>query len=311
MPLFAPPAARSSPRFAAATRTYSRSSSAPRAAEGDDALDERVLGGEHEEGGSEERVGPRREDRDRLPQLLELEQHLGALGPSDPVALGRDHPLGPSERREVEQLIGVAGRLEEPLRDVARLDQCAAALAASVPDLLVRKHRLVVRAPLDRRRSALGEPGCVQLQEQPLRPAVVLRLVGGELARPVDRPADRLHRPPDRVDVPFDDLARVAAVVDRGVLGRQAERVEPHRPQHLEAVAAVEMRPDVAERVDEHVAHVQRARRIRQHLEHVALERVPRRARLRVLDLERTFCVPDLLPLALDCVRVVRVQIRA
>ena len=140
----------------------------------------------------EERVGPGREDRIVSP-APELEQHLGALGRRSSGA-GRDHPLGPPERRKVEQLIGVAGRLEEPLRDVAGLDQ--APRARNVRPGPARSQAPSGRAgTTDRRRSALGGPGCVQLQEEPLRPAVVLRLVGGELARPVDRPADRLHRP--------------------------------------------------------------------------------------------------------------------
>ena len=39
--------------------------------------------------------GPRREDRDVLVELLDPEQDLGALGAADPVALHRQHALGP------------------------------------------------------------------------------------------------------------------------------------------------------------------------------------------------------------------------
>ena len=59
--------------------------------------------------------------------------------------------------------------------------------------------------------------------------------------------------------------------LDRGVLGRQAERVEALRVQHVHAVARAEARDDVADRVDEHVPDVQRPRRVREHLEDVAL----------------------------------------
>ena len=117
-----------------------------------------------------------------------------ALGAADPVALHRQHALGPrlEQRHLVEQPVGVVGDPEHPLLEVPRLDLGAAALAVAVDHLLVREHGLVVRAPLDRRRLAVGEARLVQLQEEPLRPAVVLGLVRRDLARPVDRPAHAL-----------------------------------------------------------------------------------------------------------------------
>ena len=148
-------------------------------------LDERMLGREDEERRAEQRVGPRREDGHVLVELLDAEDDLAALGAADPVALHRQHALGPrlEQRHLVEQPVGVVGDLEHPLLEVARLDLGAAALAAAVDHLLVREHGLVVRAPLDRRRLAVGEPGLVELEEEPLRPAVVLGLVGRDLAR--------------------------------------------------------------------------------------------------------------------------------
>ena len=68
-------------------------------------------------------------------------------------------------------------------------------------------------------------------------------------------------------------LARMPALADRGVLGRQAERVVAHRPQDAEAAPAAEVGDDVADRVVEDVPHVQLARGVRQHLEHVRLAR--------------------------------------
>src|SRR6185503_14314508 len=84
---------------------------------------------------------------------------------------------------------GVVGDAEEPLLELARLDDVAAALAAAVDDLLVGQDGLVVGAPLDRGLLAVGEAGLEELEEDPLGPAVVARLVRAELARPVDRDA--------------------------------------------------------------------------------------------------------------------------
>ena len=86
--------------------------------------------------------------------------------------------LGPVDLVEVvEQPVGVVGDPEEPLLELAHLDLVPAALAAAVDHLLVGEHGLVVRAPLDRRLLAVREAALEQLQEDPLRPAVVARLV--------------------------------------------------------------------------------------------------------------------------------------
>ena len=171
------------------------------------AADVGVLGRHDEERRAEERVGPRREDRVVDAELLAAEHDLGALRAADPVALHRLDVLGPLDRVEVvEQAVGVVGDAEEPLLELARLDHVAAALAAAVDDLLVGEHGLVVRAPLDRGLLAVGQAVLEELQEDPLRPAVVARLVGAELARPVDRDAPlaelalELARSPSSVD---------------------------------------------------------------------------------------------------------------
>jgi hypothetical protein len=90
----------------------------------------------------------------------------------------------------------------------------------SVDHLLVREHGLVVRAPVDDRALAVGEARLEELEEEPLRPVVVVGLGGRELAAPVDRPAEALHLLADRGDVPVRDVARVLALADGGVLGR-------------------------------------------------------------------------------------------
>ena len=208
----------------------------------------------------------------------------------------------------LQQRVRVRGDPEEPLLHLPRLDDGAAALAAAVDHLLVREHGLVVGTPLDRSGLAIGETGVVQLQEQPLRPAVVLRLRGRDLARPVDRPAHALDLAADGGDVALGHVPRVPTLADGGVLGREAERVVAHRAQDGVPAPPPHVRDDVAERVVEDVTHVQLARRVRQHLEHVGLAAVDRRRVARVRGDEGVGLVPDLLPLALDCVGVVCVH---
>ena len=178
---------------------------------------------------------------------------------------------------------------------------CAAALAAAVDHLLVGEHRLVVGAPVDRGLLAVGEPALEELQEDPLRPAVVGRLVARDLARPVDRDPPRAERALEGRDRIVGRLAGMHAGLDRVVLGRQAERVIAHRVQHPMARPPMKVRDRVAQRVVLQMADVRLAARIREHLEHVGLL-------LRVGlvgDLPRPLALPDLLPLGLDRLRVI------
>ena len=181
---------------------------------GGEGLELRVLGSEDEEGGAEERVRAGREDREVQAQLLAAEGHPGALGAADPVALHRHDVVRPGleDAEVVQQAIGVIGDPEEPLLEVALDDQGAAPLAMPVDHLLVREHRLVLGAPLHRRLGAVGEAALVQAQEDPLGPAVVLGLAGGDLTPPVDR------------DAPGVEL--LAEVGDRP-LGRQTAECSP------------------------------------------------------------------------------------
>ena len=266
-----------------------------------------MLGREHEERRAEERVRTRREDGDVDVLLLDPEDDLGALAAPDPVALHRQHVLGPGleQAHLVEQVVGVLGDAEEPLLQVPALDLGAAALTAPVDHLLVREHGLVVRAPVDGRFPAVGEALLEEPQEEPLRPAVVGRLVRGDLAVPVDRPAHALHLRADGGDVPLDDEARMPALADGRVLGGQAEGVVAHRAQHAKAHAPPDVREDVAERVVLDVAHVELARRVREHLEHVRVLLVHLGRVVRIRDVERALALPRLLPLQLDGLWVV------
>ena len=272
---------------------------------------ERMLRCEHEEGRAEQRVGPRREDLDLFVEAVHAEVDVRSLGAPDPVPLHRENALGPllEQGHLVQQDVRVVGDLEEPLLEVACLDLGSAAFAVPVDDLLVRQHRLVVRAPLDRRLFSVGEPLLEEAQEQPLRPAVVLRLVRREDAIPVDRPAHAFHLAADRRDVARGRLAGVQTLLDRGVLGGQAEGVEPHRAHDREPVPASEMADDLAQHVVPDMPHVEIAGGVRQHLEDIGLLHVARElVRARIRHLEGPLVSPDALPLLLDRLCVVFVH---
>ena len=271
-----------------------------------------VLGGEHEKGGAEERVRAGGEHRIVDPQLLAAEGHLGALGAPDPVALHRLHVLGPVDFLEVvEQAVGVVGDPEEPLLELAHLDRGAAPLAAPVDHLLVGEHRRVLRAPLHGRLLAVGEPPLQQFQEDPLRPAVVGRVAGRHLARPVDRDAPAAEPVPVGGDRALGRVARMDAGLDRVVLGREAEGVIAHRLHDPVAIAALVVRDRVADRIDLQVAYVRLSGGIGEHHEHVALRlRLVERRLPGIGHLPGALVRPHGLPAALDLLRVVRLHCR-
>ena len=207
-----------------------------------------AVGRDDEERRAVQRVGTRREHRHGALATLDLEVDVGADRAADPVALHPDDLLRPEALelvQVVEQPVGVVGDLEVPLRELLLDDLGAAPLAVAVDDLLVREHRLVVGAPVDRALLAVREAALVEPLEEPLVPAVVLRVAGVQDARPVVRRAVLAEALLVLLDVGVGPLARVGTALDGRVLGGQAERVPPDRVQHVVAAVAPEARHDV------------------------------------------------------------------
>ncbi len=192
---------------------------------------------------------------------------------ADPVALHGLHLLRPAGQvvEALQQFLGVGGDLEVVHRDLALLDQRAGAPAAPVDHLLVGEYGLVDRIPIDRAVLAVDHPFFEQAGEQPLLPAVVVRLAGGDLAAPVDRQAEAVQLRLHVGDVVVGPGRRGDVVLHRGVFRRHAERVPAHRLQHVAALHAVVAADHVADGVVAHVAHVQLAARIREHRQAVEL----------------------------------------
>ena len=230
-------------------------------------------GREDEEGRPEQGVGAGREYREIEIQLLAAKDDLGALGATDPVALHRDHVLGPGiELIEVAQeALGVIGDPEKPLLELALDDNRPAALAATVYHLLIGEHRCVLGAPLDRSLGAVGEAALEELQKDPLGPAVVLRHMGAELARPIDRDPPLSKLAAEGGDRALGHLPRWLTRLDRVVLGRQAEGVISHRVDNLKTAAAAIVGDRITHRIGLEVANVGLTGGIGQHLQDVGL----------------------------------------
>ncbi len=150
------------------------------------------------------------------------------------------------------------------------------------------------------------EPGVVDLQENPLRPSVVVRVGGRHAARPVVAEPEHLDLPFDVRDVLLGGLSRVHAVLDGVLLRRQAERVVPHRVQHVESGHAAVAGDDVRGGVALGMPHVQPGPgRIGEHVQHVELPAVPEGVVTRVGLAERALVRPVRLPFGFDGFEVI------
>ena len=224
---------------------------------------------------------------------IEREADQQAFGAADPVLLHQPDFFRPAVERveRVEQVFRIVADLEEPLRQLALLDQRAGAPAAAVDHLLVGEHGLVDRVPVHLRLLALDQPGLEEVEEHLLLVLVVGRVAGRDLARPVERQPHRLELLLHRGDVVVGPGLGMDLALHRGVLGRHAEGVPAHRMQHVHAHGAFVARDHVAHRVVAHVAHVDAPRRIGEHLQHVVF-----RPRVVVRGREDAALVPGLLP---------------
>ena len=220
---------------------------------------------------------------------------------TDPVALHFLDALRPIDQIEVvKQAFGVLGDLEHPLPHQAPFDRVAGFDVGAVLDLLVGEHRAQGRAPVDRHVGHVGEALFVELEEDPLRPAVVVGGGGVDLALPVVGEAESLDLFAEGGDVAFGDYRRVQPLANRCTLGGQAEGVPTHRMKDVKVLGALHPRDDVGCSVALWVADVEAGPGgVGEHVEHVVLG-----LRTQLLGVGRrpegTAFGPDLLPLGLD-----------
>ena len=241
---------------------------------------QRMLRGDRHESHAEQRVDARGEhlectigSKQRTGVIRIGERDFGALTATDPVRLHGLHALRPAlERGEVpEQFVGIRGDVEVVHRDFALLDERARAPAPPIDHLLVGEHRLIDRIPVHHAGFLVGDALLAHAQEEPLVPAIVGRVAGGDLAIPIDRETERLQLLFHVRDVVPRPLGWCHAVGHRRVLGGQAKGVPAHRLQDVQTLHAREARQHVTDRVIAHMPHVQATRRVREHRQAVEL----------------------------------------
>ena len=176
------------------------------------------------------------------------EQHRGAGGPADPVALHGLDLLRPVQQLQiVEQPVGVGGDAHHPLPQPLPEHREVAAVAAAVGgDLLVGQHRAQPGAPVDHRVGPVHQPirvddvGALTRRQLRPRPAVVESPCAGfELGDQLGDRSGLVGRrvEPGVVDLQEDPLGPLVEVDVGG--GEAAPRVVPE-PQPAQLAAEVD-----------------------------------------------------------------------
>jgi hypothetical protein len=246
-------------------------------------VDQRMFGGDHHVGDAKNRVGAGGEHLE-VAELgrLELEQQFGSFAATDPGLLHALGRVGPVHVFEVgEQALGVGGDPQYPLAQVAALHGEAADLGLAVDDFLVGQYGAQLRTPPHRALVDVGQALFEQLEEDPLRPAVILGVSRIDLALPVVGKAEGFDLTTKVGDVVLGVGGGMGAGFHRVLLGGQAEGVPANRVEHVKTLGAFVARDDVGAGVALGVADVQtRAARVGKHVEHVVfrLRRVVGRA---------------------------------
>ena len=268
---------------------------------------QRMIRGHRHEAGAKERVraggvdlklGLARRRRCRI----DSEPNQKPLGAPNPVLLHQPNLFRPAIEgvERVEQVLREIRDLEEPLGQLALLNQCARAPAAPVDDLLIGEHGLVHRIPVHLGFLAVDEASLQEIQEHGLLVLVIAGIAGRDLARPVQGKAHAFQLPAHGRDIGVGPGSRVTLVQPRRVFGGHAEGVPAHGMQHIETLGPAIARDDIAHGVVAHMAHVDAARRIGKHLQHIIFG-----ARIIVPALERLTALPKLLPLGFGLTGVV------
>ena len=264
---------------------------------GGDLRQQRVLGGEHHVGRSKQGVRAGGEHFNRGIKLLKLESNGGTLAAADPIFLQQLDAFRPLEGLEfVDEALGVGGDAQHPLAQRAAFD--AVAFGFPLFDFFVSQDGAEVRRPPHRGFGDIGQADLidllaapavggefgdrlgpvvlvaeirpVELEENPLGPAHVLRVGGGDFALPIIGKAERLELAAEGDDIGGGGDGGVLAGLDGVLLGGQAERIVAHRMEDIEALHAFEAPDDIGGGVAFRMPDMETGTtRVGKHVEHV------------------------------------------
>ena len=192
-------------------------------------LGARVLGCEHHERGTVDRVESGGEDADRFIAISAIgeEVDLGAFRAANPILLEGQDRRRPSLQglHRLEELVSVIRDPEKPLFELFGNHFGIAPPTAPIDHLLVGEHGSVDGTPIHSRLFSVGEVLLPHLDEEPLIPPVVLRVARRKLPLPCVRKAQPSELGLHVLDIRSSPILRMIAVFEGGVFRRQTERV--------------------------------------------------------------------------------------
>ena len=220
---------------------------------------ERVISGNRHEGRTKEGIRPGGKHPQGLAPRCQCEVHLDPVRAPDPVTLHGLDRIRPARHpvKLLKQFIGIGRDPYEPLRNLAFFDNGAGTPTLAVNHLFIGEHRLVYRIPVDYGIFAVSETLFDKTGKEPLLPAVVIGLAGGDLARPVVGKAHALQLRAHMRDVLVGPLCRRHGPLDGGILSRQSKSIPAHGLQHIAPEHSLVTAHDVTDGVVAHVPHVQ------------------------------------------------------
>ena len=209
-------------------------------------VEQRMLRRHDHERHAEERVGTGRVNAQRFFGVLHGEVDKSAGGFADPVFLLKADVRQIIDSVEpFEQLVGILRDPQIPnvltlLDDVAVADITFAALR-----VLVGEYDLTRRTVIDEGLVAERKPVLEHLEEDPLRPFIVVNICCINHAVPVERKTDALELRGKLCNILIRDLTRMDTGLDRVVFGRQTIGVKTDREQDVVALHAALARDDL------------------------------------------------------------------
>ena len=227
---------------------------------GCDGIDKGVMRSQGYESHPEDSIQPCRIDlHSLLRYIFNCHAELQPRGATNPVALERLDALGPVELIQViQELLGIAGYFQKPLLQPASLYERTTAFTMTIDHLLVGQHGLIFRAPVYGRGLALCQPGLKQLQENPLRPAIIAGISRIQLVRPIEAVANTLQLPLTKaLNVARREGARVDTTLNSEVFAMDAECIKTHRLKHIVALHRHPAAMYIRTNIGVHVANMQ------------------------------------------------------
>ena len=223
--------------------------------------DSRIFRCQNHESRTVNRINSGRENGQLFVRILHFKVNFAAVGTTNPVFLHNSYLVRPTVKLAVikvfKQSVCIVGNLKVPLRQVFLRYRRLASFACAFDNLLVCKYGLAAWAPVYRIFFLICQSLFVELNKNPLHPFIVVFVAGCNFSVPVIGKTEFLQLLFHFMDIVPCPLARMCAVLNRSIFGRQSERVESHRMQDIIAVHLLESCYHIADGVVSYMSHMQ------------------------------------------------------